>query len=297
MIAIIQWTKEFTRAILEYAWDHPRASFSEIESAYNVGILAEELKGLIYDIRFNRMSIDEAVESLTYDEKDTTCTSAEIADYIRKMKIQHPRWGKISFDLYDFQRDLLVDFNTFRQNIVLKSRQMGISTLCMAYAIYYADKNPNSNICLFSYSIDTAKMQLRRAYSMCQSIGLSFGKINNKHEFSLANGSQLCVRDSNFSSPCASTIDLVILDEAAYIPNVEYLWVSLQQVAYNGKIIVHSSPDGTSGWFYDEWNASNLHRNKIVWYEHPDRDSSWRQDQDLNLGIKVAKQECDAEFI
>ena len=44
-------------------------------------------------------------------------------------KIQHPTRGKIKFDLYDFQENMLNDFTTNRYNIILKSRQLGISTL------------------------------------------------------------------------------------------------------------------------------------------------------------------------
>ena len=36
---------------------------------------------------------------------------------------------KILFNLYDFQEDLMGDFRENRFNVILKSRQLGISTL------------------------------------------------------------------------------------------------------------------------------------------------------------------------
>ena len=47
--------------------------------------------------------------------------------------IQHPQRGKIKFDLYDFQEKCLSEFKDNRYNIILKSRQLGLSTLTGGY--------------------------------------------------------------------------------------------------------------------------------------------------------------------
>ena len=44
-------------------------------------------------------------------------------------QIQHPIRGKILFNLYDFQEKVLDDFVDHDYNIILKARQLGISTL------------------------------------------------------------------------------------------------------------------------------------------------------------------------
>ena len=60
-------------------------------------------------------------------------------------KIQHPTRGLIPFETFDFQDTTLDDFRQHRFNIVLKSRQLGISTLTACYAVwlacFYKDKN------------------------------------------------------------------------------------------------------------------------------------------------------------
>ena len=48
------------------------------------------------------------------------------------VKIQHPVKGLIPFDMFPFQESCVEDFNEHRFNIVLKSRQLGISTLVAA---------------------------------------------------------------------------------------------------------------------------------------------------------------------
>ena len=36
---------------------------------------------------------------------------------------------------------------------------------------------------------------------------------------------------------------------------------------------------------------------KLHWTDHPERDQSWRDEQDKNLGPSKAAQECDADFL
>ena len=43
--------------------------------------------------------------------------------------IQHPMKGKIPFHTWDFQEKTLRDFHEHRYNIILKNRQLGLSTL------------------------------------------------------------------------------------------------------------------------------------------------------------------------
>ena len=50
--------------------------------------------------------------------------------------IQHPKKGKMKFDLYPFQEKCLTDFKDNRYNIILKARQLGISTLSAGYALW-----------------------------------------------------------------------------------------------------------------------------------------------------------------
>ena len=48
-------------------------------------------------------------------------------------RISHPQKGTIPFKAYDYQRELLKDYTDYRFNIILKARQLGISTVTAAY--------------------------------------------------------------------------------------------------------------------------------------------------------------------
>ena len=46
-------------------------------------------------------------------------------------RISHPIKGLIPFRTYPYQADLLSDFNDYRFNVILKARQLGISTIAL----------------------------------------------------------------------------------------------------------------------------------------------------------------------
>ena len=63
-------------------------------------------------------------------------------------RISHPMRGLIPFKTYDFQTDLIQDFNDYRFNVILKARQLGISTTVAAYVcwmmLFHQDKLSSS---------------------------------------------------------------------------------------------------------------------------------------------------------
>ena len=52
------------------------------------------------------------------------------------VKISHPVNGLISFKLYPFQEECIKQFQDYRFNIVLKARQMGLSTATAGFILW-----------------------------------------------------------------------------------------------------------------------------------------------------------------
>ena len=77
--------------------------------------------------------------------------------------------------------------------------------------------------------------------------------------------------------------------------------------AKNSKAIVVSTPNGTSGLYYDLWcqaNSKKSNENKegwkpfrIDWWEVPGRDEEWKEKQIASIGIARWRQEFCNEFI
>ena len=72
-------------------------------------------------------------------------------------KIQHPTLGTIPFALYPFQEKTLEAYRDEQFNIVLKARQMGISTLVSGYALWLMTFFTDKSILCIAINQETAK--------------------------------------------------------------------------------------------------------------------------------------------
>ena len=73
------------------------------------------------------------------------------------LKIQHPVKGLIPFNTYPFQDECVQDFIDNRFNIVLKSRQLGLSTLVSAYSVWLAIFQREKNILIIATKLAVAQ--------------------------------------------------------------------------------------------------------------------------------------------
>ena len=83
--------------------------------------------------------------------------------------IQHPQRGKIKFKLYPFQEDVLKEYQKNDYNVVLKSRQLGISTLSAAYSLWLMLFHNDKNVLCIATTKDTAKNLLLK-FVLCMII-------------------------------------------------------------------------------------------------------------------------------
>jgi len=72
------------------------------------------------------------------------------------VKIAHPLKGLIPFKLYNFQEEIVKDFEDCRFNIILKARQLGLSTTTAAYITWLLLFHRNKNVVIMATKLDTA---------------------------------------------------------------------------------------------------------------------------------------------
>lgn len=222
--------------------------------------------------------------------------------------IQHPTRGRMQFSLYLFQEKVL---NIFQQNeycIINKSRQLGISTLVAAYSLWMMLFGRDKNILVVATKQDTAKNLVTKvsfAYDHLPNWMKEFAggtEFNNKLSIKLNNGSQIKAVSAASDSGRSEAVSLLILDEAAFIDNIETIFTAAQQtLATGGRCIAISTPNGTGNWFHQEFTKAEVSENKFTairlpWTVHPERSQTWRDEQDKILGKREAAQECDCDF-
>jgi hypothetical protein len=220
--------------------------------------------------------------------------------------IQHPQRGRIQFHLYPFQEKVLQLWRDNPYSIILKSRQLGISTLAGGFALWLMIFHEDRNILALATTQATARNLVTKVQFMWENLP-SWLKVedveNNKLSLRLKNGSKIQAKSSNADAARSEAVSLLIIDEAAFIENVSETWASAQQtLATGGGAIVLSTPYGTGNWFHKTWVKAEQQENQFLpirlpWTVHPERDQSWRDRQDELLGDpRLAAQECDCDF-
>ena len=81
------------------------------------------------------MAVKKSLKEIIQDEYKR-CSQDPIHFMRKYCVIQHPTRGKMLFNLYPFQEKSLEQLKDNRYNIILKSRQLGISTLTAGYALW-----------------------------------------------------------------------------------------------------------------------------------------------------------------
>ena len=220
--------------------------------------------------------------------------------------IQHPKRGKMKFDLYDYQDDMVNQFKSHRYNIILKSRQLGISTLSAGYALWMMLFNADKNILVIAKDKDTAKNLVTKVRVMYHNLPQWLKtKLDEDNKLSLrfSNGSQIKAVAATAEAGRSEALSLLVLDEAAFIEHANSIWTAAQQtLATGGDCITLSTPNGVGNWFHRQWveavdGVNGFNTIKLHWTVHPERDEVWRKDQDRVLGPSQAAQECDADFL
>jgi len=220
--------------------------------------------------------------------------------------IQHPQRGRIYFNLYPFQEKALHLWRDNPYSVVLKSRQLGISTLAAGYALWLMLFHKDKNVLCIATKQETARNMVTKVKFMFDNLP-SWLKItadeNNKLSLRLSNGSQIKATSASSDAGRSEAVSLLLIDEAAFIDNIGEIWASAQQtLATGGGAIVLSTPNGTGNWFHQIYVKAESSENdflpiKLPWFVHPERDESWRKRQDELLGDpRIAAQECDCDF-
>jgi hypothetical protein len=220
--------------------------------------------------------------------------------------IQHPVRGKTLFDLYHYQKDTLGEFRDFDYNIVLKGRQIGISTLVAGYALHMMIFQNDRNILVIATKQETAKNLVTKVRYMHQNLPVWLRENeteNNKLSMRFSNGSQIKAVARSKDAGRSEALSLLILDEAAFIDDANEIWTAASStLSTGGKAILLSTPNGVGNFFHKMWQGAEVGTNGfhpilLDWRVHPERDQSWRDRQTEIMGEMQAIQEHDASFI
>src|SRR5467141_336020 len=159
----------------------------------------------------------------------------------------------LSHPPYRYQATVWQDQSPLR--LILKARQVGVSTAVVAEALDAAYTEPDT-LCLFvSRNLDAAIHLLGYAYRMMRPLGLE-GTLEkrNETELALTNGSRLKSLPASRDTGRGFDATRVYLDEHAFQPWEEDIFEAVAPtVARGGSITALSTANGRSNLFYRLW--------------------------------------------
>lgn len=226
-----------------------------------------------------------------------------INNYVR---IPHRERGVVPFDTYEYQDDALQEFEQNRFNIVLKARQMGMSTLVSAYSLWLIMFNKNKRILTVATKRATAEELVKKVKRQYQKLP-DFLKIsevitNNNHEFEFANESSIKADSTSEKAGRSEAVSLLIVDEAAHVDGIRDFWSGVYPtLSTGGSCIILSTPNGVGNFYHEMWVDARAGNNdfnpiKINWDEHPERDQEWFDKETRNMSRREVAQELQCNF-
>ena len=221
-------------------------------------------------------------------------------------KISHPMRGLIPFKTYDFQTRLLQDFNDHRFNVVLKARQLGISTISAAYIAWLMLFHRDKNVLVIETKFGTAANLVKKVKAIHKNLPswmrISEISIDNRTSFELSNGSQIKASSTSSDAGRSEALSLLVIDEAAHVDGLSELWTGLYPtLSTGGRCIALSTPNGVGNWFHQTCVDSQIEKNDfyittLPWDVHPDRDKEWFEKETKNMSRRQIAQELECNF-
>lgn len=222
------------------------------------------------------------------------------------VKISHPLKGIIPFKMFGFQEKVIKDFQKNRFNVVLKARQLGLSTLTAAYAawllLFYRDKN----ILVVATKLQTATNLVKKVKQMIKRLPpwmkITKIKIDNQTSFELDNGSMIKAASTSGDVGRSEAVSLLIIDEAAHVEKLDELWVSMYStLSTGGGCAILSTPNGCGNFFHKvcieaENGENDFNLIKLPWDVHPERDLEWYKKETRNMTRRQIAQELEINF-
>lgn len=203
------------------------------------------------------------------------------------VKIQVPERGSILFDLFDTQVQIIQTWMVEKMSIVLKARQIGWTTLAAIYALWLSMFWPDLNIVFLSKKQENAEFILGKsiyAYERLPEWMKERGPqrtTKNKRDLTFANGSMIRSLPSKEDPARGYTVDLVIVDEWAFLDNPEEAWASIEPITdVGGRCIGLSTANGWGDFFHQEWVRANAGIGVFKpmffgWWARGDRNQAW----------------------
>lgn len=226
--------------------------------------------------------------------------------------IKHATRGKIKFNLYDYQEEMVRRYHSQRFNIVLSARQTGKTETSCAYLLWSAIFKPDQTILVASNKSSNSMeiiAKIQYAYEELPAWlkpGIDENSWN-KHTCAFDNKSRIVATTTSADSGRGMAISLLYCDEFAFVkPHISRQFYDsiLPTISTGGSMIISSTPNGDVGQFAELWRGAKAGLNDfkygityVPWDAPPGRDEEFKKKFRGLLGDRKWRQEYECEFL
>lgn len=252
------------------------------------------------------------------DGVEQSFTKDELQEYIRCMndpayfartyvKVINLDKGLVPFDLYPYQGKMFEHFNENRFSIVLACRQSGKSISSVVYILWYAIFKPEQTIAVLANKGSTAQEMISRITLALENLPFFLQpgcKSLNKKSIEFSNNSRIVSSATSGSSIRGMSVNLLFLDEFAFVENDARFYTSTYPVVTSGKttrVIITSTANGIGNVFHKIWEGAVQGTNqykpfRVDWWDVPGRDEAWKAQTIANTSELQFDQEFGNNF-
>jgi len=189
----------------------------------------------------------------------------------------------VPLDLFPDQVRLIEDYDSHNENIALKYRQAGVSTVTAAWAskkLVFAKKQKPEKILIIANKLDTSVEMANKIRSFTEQwpswVGVGFSPDKNaQRHFKLTNDCEVKAVATSKDALRGYTPTILIFDEAAFIEADGDFWSAcMASLSTGGKVIVVSTPNGYDAIYYEIYdqalrNMNDFKISEMYWHRDP----------------------------
>ena len=189
----------------------------------------------------------------------------------------------VPLQLFPDQISLLEDYENYNENIALKYRQAGVSTVTAAWVskkLAFAKKNKPEKILIIANKLDTSLEMANKIRGFVGQwpkwVGVDFAaEKNSQKHYKLNNGCEVKAVATSKDALRGFTPTVLIFDEAAFIEADSDFWAAcMASLSTGGKVIVVSTPNGYDPIYYEIYdqalrNMNDFKITEMYWFRDP----------------------------
>ncbi len=182
--------------------------------------------------------------------------------------------GIQKFELFDYQKEIVKELQENRYLAILKSRQLGVSTIIAGFIAWYILFRKARHVFIMATKREKAGISFEMVKTFVlecpQWLRLYSVVKNNSMRFELSNGSWVKCQATSMDAGVGEAASLFFIDEAALIEKLREHWVGLfPTISTGGRCVMASTPRGVGNKFWEIVIGAQNGENEFKVKEYP----------------------------